>query len=97
MDIDPQAELTLKLTDDGKAYSFKPWTVRQMRAYQSLVSNQDLQLTEFTDKALAILKDGFNGDADTLEDLVFHDLMKLLGKRYNACFASPDDKKKSES
>ena len=97
MDIDPQAELTLKLTDDGKAYSFKPWTVRKMRAYQALVSNQDLQLTEFTDKALAILKDGFNGDGDTLEDLVFHDLMKLLGKRYNACFASPDDKKKSES
>jgi hypothetical protein len=97
MQIDPQAEIALKLTDDGKAYSFKPWTVRQMRTYQALVSNDQLQLTEFTDKALAALKDGFNGDADTLEDLIFTDLMKLLGKRYNACFASPEDKKKSES
>ena len=97
MQIDPQAELALKLADDGQVYSFMPWTVRQMRTYQALVSNKDLQLTEFTDKALAILKDGFNGDGDTLEDLVFTDLMKLLGKRYNACFASPEDKKKSES
>lgn len=97
MQIDPQAELILKLTDDGKAYTFRPWTVRQMRTYQALVSNSDLSLTEFTDKALAALQDGFNGDADTLQDLGFVDLMKLLGKRYNACFASPEDKKKSES
>ncbi len=97
MQIDPQAELTLKLTDDGKAYSFKPWTVRQMRAYQAWVSRDDLTLPQFTDKALDALKDGFNGDGDTLEDLSFIDLMKLLGKRYSACFASPEDKKKSES
>lgn len=97
MQIDPQAEIVLKLSDDGKAYSFKPWTVRQMRAYQALTSNNELQLSEFTDKALAVLKDGFNGDADSLEDLQFIDLMKLLGKRYNACFATPEDKKKSES
>jgi hypothetical protein len=97
MQIDPQAELTIKLADDGNAYSFKPWTVRQMRTYQALVSDKELQLTEFTDKALALLQDGYSGDGATLEDLQFMDLMKLLGKRYNACFASPEDKKKSES
>lgn len=97
MQIDPQAEVQIKLADDGKAYSFKPWTVRQMRAYQSLVSDKELQLTEFTDKALALLQDGCIADADKLEDLQFMDLMKLLGKRYQACFASPEDKKKSES
>lgn len=97
MQIDPQAELILKLTDDGKAYAFKPWTVRQMRAYQAWVNRDDLTLPQFTDNALAALKDGFIGDADVLEELTFIDLMKLLGKRYSACFASPEDKKKSES
>ena len=97
MQIDPQAELILKLTDDGKAYSFRPWSYRQQRNYQSWSNDQDIVLSDYSDRVFDAVKETYNGNADDLLDMTFVDLMKLLGKLYNACFVSPDDKKKSES
>ena len=97
MQIDPQAEIALKLTDDGKAYSFKPWTYRQWRAWLTVRDAREVSIGEYMEKAFAKLVDGYVGDADELQDLTPVQVLELLALRGNACFPSAEDKKKSES
>jgi hypothetical protein len=97
MQIDPQQELILKLTDDGKSYSFKPWTYRQWRAWITARDCRDVSISEYMDKAMTKLEDGYQGNADELHDLTPTEVLRLLALRSDACFPSPSDKKKSES
>jgi hypothetical protein len=97
MQIDPQAEIVLKLSDDGKAYSFKPWSYRQWRAWITTRDSRDVPISEYMDKAFAKLAEGYLGDADELQDLKPVEVLRLLALRSDACFPSPEDKKKSES
>ena len=97
MNIDPQAEIVLKLSDDGKAYSFKPWTYRQWRAWIAARDNREVPISEYMDRAMSKLAEGYLGNADELQDLLPVEVLRLLALRSDACFPSPEDKKKSES
>ena len=46
MQTDTQAELILKLTDDGKAYSFRPWSYRQQRNHQTWSNDKGIGLAD---------------------------------------------------
>jgi len=97
MQIDPQAELTLKLTDDGKAYSFKPWSYRQQRQHEAWMRNKDLENEEYSSRVVQSVCECYSGSPEEIEDLPYFSIRKLFGLLYAHCFIDPEDKKKSES
>ncbi len=97
-------ECQIKTELDGHTLFHKAWRVREVMAFKALLKREQT-MTDFVDDTRTMVLDGldsFDGktgeDAIVLiDDLLPRDLMRILHSRSNQCYASAEDKKKSES